>query len=75
MELRNDMTREHAIYVWCWFSSDAKIDQGSATVEFEGTLEENVVPLCVFPGLRRRFKKEDGVTRDACVAPVKVELE
>ena len=69
------MTREHAIYVWYWFSSDAKIEQGSAVVEFDGMFEEDAVPLCVFPGLRRRIKKEDGVIRDICVSSVKVELE
>lgn len=75
VELRDDLTREYGIYVWCWVQADSAIEPNSKKVDVEGVFGGDVFPLCLFPGLCRKFKNARGVIEEVVVSQVMVEME
>jgi hypothetical protein len=77
VHLRNEMTKEQAIYRFDWFSPDSKVDLDSEVCQFdyETTLESDVLALCTFPGLFRVIRNKQGNIEHVCTMTTKVSLE
>jgi hypothetical protein len=77
VHLRNEMTKEQAIYRFDWFSPDCKVDLGSELCQFdyETDLESDALPLCTFPGLFRVIRNRQGSIEHVCTMKTKVSLE
>lgn len=74
ISLRNDMTKEHAIYFCYWFAADDKVRSDSTRYVFDGTVEDGVVPLCIQPGFGRRINENDSLD-EIVLMPAEVKLE
>ena len=75
VELRDALTREHGIYVWCWQQAGSKVEEDLEKFDIEGESGDDSFPLCLFPGLIRKFKNDKGVIQDVVVSQVMVEME
>jgi hypothetical protein len=74
VDLRNDMTKELAIYSCYWISTDNKIDLDSGFYKF-WEWHESPFPICLFPGFSQSVKLHDGSIKEICVRPAKLELD
>jgi hypothetical protein len=77
VHLRNEMTKEQAIYRFDWFSPDSKVDLDSELCQFdyETALESDALALCTFPGLFRVIRNRQGSIEHVCTTTTKVSLE
>jgi hypothetical protein len=77
VHLRNEMTKEQAIYCFDWFSPDSKVDLNSEMCQFdyETALESDALALCTFPGLFRVIRNKQGNLEHVCTMTTKVSLE
>jgi hypothetical protein len=74
VDLRNDMTRELAMYSIWWFAGD-RILKYPDFIECHGEGQTASLALCVWPALIRKTKNDDGEIKLFCVTRAKVELE
>jgi hypothetical protein len=75
VQLRNDMTKELAIYFPYWIEVGVDVLKHSEAIEYDGEPQSRSLALCVFPALARRVKNGQGKLSDVCVTRAKVELE
>ena len=75
VDIREEITKELAIYSYYWFPADGKIDLDSCFCEFEGWNDEDPFPLCVLPGFGQSIKLHDGSIKELCIKPAKIVLE
>lgn len=75
VDLRNDITKEFAIYSCFWYSADCKIDLDSGFCEFEGWRDDRPFVLCMFPGFSQSIKLPDGSIKEICVKPARIDFE
>ena len=75
VDLRNDITKEFAIYSCFWYSADCKIDLDSGFCEFEGWRDDRPFVLCMFPGFSQSIKLPDGSIKEFCVKPARIDFE
>lgn len=75
VDLRNDITKELAIYSCYWFSADCKIDLDLGLCDFDGWRDEYSFLLCIFPGFSQSIKLHDGAIREVLLKPARIEME
>ena len=75
VKLRNDITKERAVYSIYWFSTNSSLNLDTNFCEFEGWRDEQPLWLCVFPGLSESVKLSDGSIKDICIKPARVALD
>jgi hypothetical protein len=66
VQLRNDMTKELAIYYSYWFRVNEDV-LNSEVAEYQGVPQSRSLALCVFPALARRIRDSQGNLTDVCV--------
>jgi len=74
VEIRNNMTRERAIYSCFWFPANSPINLDSLFYEFEGWRDEPL-SLCLSPGLCESIKMDDGGLKEICITPARVQMD
>jgi hypothetical protein len=74
VDIRNNMTRERAIYSCFWFPPDSHVNLDSLFYEFEGWGDEPL-SLCLSPGLSESVKLEDGGLKEICIIPALVQMD
>jgi len=76
VDLRDDLTREHGIYVWNWLQAGCGSEvENSNRFDVEGEAGDNAFPLCIFPGLSRKFRNVRGSIEEVVVTQGIVEME
>jgi hypothetical protein len=75
VDLRNDITEEHAIYSCYWYCADCKIDLDSGFCTFDGWRDDHSFLLCTFPGFSQSIKLHDGSIKEICVKPATIEID
>jgi hypothetical protein len=75
VDLRNDITKEFAIYSCFWFSADCKIDLDLGLCEFDGWCDERPFLLCISPGFSQSIKLHDGSIKELCLKQARIEME
>jgi hypothetical protein len=70
------MTQELTLYRFFWFRPGQDIDRASHFEEFDGSpTQDPTLALCVFPGVLRELKRDNGEVVQIVVTKAKVELK